>query len=245
MPLLQESMNTPAVANPSRLPELSIRLRAVAEMVRPCDHLFDIGSDHAFLPIHLVGRGICRHATASDIGHGPVAVAQRNIDRHGLQAQIETAVTFGLDGHSIKANDVIVMAGLGGLEMIDILGPAPRMCQQIVLQPQKSAPELRLWLASHHYRIDDEQLVLDRDRLYTIISAHYSIDPGTPTALTLAESVIGPVLLNQQPPLFTRHLRRLASHLHKAVLSNQELLPVLAEVEKHLNIVKPEFGGRP
>ncbi len=232
MALSPQVMSDPSTNRKSRQPELSLRLLAVADLVHPCNRLYDIGSDHAWLPIHLVRRGICKLATASDIGPGPVAVAMRNIKHAGLQEAIDTAVTFGLDGHLIQPDDAIVMAGLGGLEMIDILGREPRICQQILLQPQKSAPELRRWLADHHYQIDDELLVLDRSRLYTIISVHYETDLTQPVVLSLTEAVIGPVLLRQRPELFSEHLDRLASHLRKAVRSNQALLPVLATVEE-------------
>ena len=116
--------------------------------------------------------------------------------------------------------------------MIDILGETPRICQQIILQPQKSAMELRLWLSAHGYRIDDERLVFDRGRLYTILSIHLESDCASPFDLTLTEAVIGPVLLRQKPPLFADYLNRLASHLRKAVRSNQDLKPVLETVEQ-------------
>ena len=231
MTILHQLDKLQNTAQNKRQPVLSLRLLAVAEMIRPCNRLYDIGSDHAMLPIHLVRRGICRLATASDIGPGPVAVANRNIKRAGLQDQIETKVAFGLDGHPVESDDAIVMAGLGGLEMIDILGQEPRTCQQIILQPQKSAPELRRWLADHRYRIDDEKLVLDRNRLYSIISVRYETDPEQKVELSQTQAVIGPILLQKRPPLFAGYLDQLAGHLKKAIRSNPDLAEVLAMIE--------------
>ena len=211
------------------IPALSPRLEAVASLVEPCVRLYDIGTDHAFLPIHLFRRGLCQHAIASDIRPGPIEIARRNILRAGLQNRIETAVTYGLDGYPVGPDDVVIMAGLGGLEMIDILEKSPRRCRQIILQPQKSALELRLWLWDNQYRILDEQIVQDRGRLYVIIVC--ALDEKDHPAQTdsvqrLYTAAIGPVLLEKKPDHFASYLRQIESHLHKARRSQPALIPV-------------------
>ena len=51
---------------------LDKRLSAVAALVRSGSRLADIGTDHAYLPVHLVQAGVCPAAIASDIGIGPL-----------------------------------------------------------------------------------------------------------------------------------------------------------------------------
>lgn len=221
----------------SRLPVLSARLETVARLVKPCARVFDIGTDHAFLPIELVRRGICRSATASDIRPGPIAVAQRNIARAGLADQIETKVTAGLFGHTVGPDDAVVLSGLGGLEMIDILAVLPGPCSQVILQPQKSAMELRLWLDANLYLIDSEALVLDRDRIYVILRAIPRLaagnrEEGAPAApLTLTEAVLGPVLLTHRPPLFDAYVQQVVRHIQVARRRMPELADVLADIK--------------
>lgn len=208
---------------------MSARLEAVASLVRPCERVLDIGTDHAFLPIELVRRGLCRSATASDIRPGPIAVARRNIARAGLAERIDTQVTVGLQGHLVGPDDAIILSGLGGLEMIDILAILPEPCSQLILQPQKSAMELRLWLVRNHYRIDQEVLALDRQRIYAILRA-VPAAPDEPE-LTLTEAVLGPVLLRQQPPLFRAYLQNVQCHVRVASRRMPALAAVLAVIQ--------------
>ena len=67
---------------------LSKRLQAIRAFIEPNERLADIGTDHAFLPIDLVQRGIIKFAVASDIGAGPVAIAKQNVADAGLTDQI-------------------------------------------------------------------------------------------------------------------------------------------------------------
>lgn len=222
-----------------RLPVLSARLEAVSNLVKPCERVFDIGTDHAFLPIELVRRGICQSAVASDIRTSPIAVARRNIARAGLTDRIETAVTSGLQGHVINPDDAVVLSGLGGLEMIEILAILPEPLSQVILQPQKSAMELRLWLDANQYRIDREELVVDRDRIYVIIRAvPEETDPVRllhRPAMSLTEAVLGPVLLQEKPPLFGSYLHQVARHVQFASRRMPELSEVMAAIQEWLD----------
>lgn len=208
-----------------RLPQLNSRLQAVAELVQPCDCLYDIGSDHGFLPVELVRRGIAKRAVASDIGSGPIAAATRNIARFGLQERIRTVVTPGLSGHAVSAQDAVVLAGLGGLEMIDILAAAGPVPGQLILQPQKSALELRRWLTTNRYRIIQETLVEDRARIYPILVVAAAGDKSQ--NLSLIEAYLGPCLMQARPPLYPAYRMQRIRHLQKAVHSQPELRPIL------------------
>ncbi|MGL4450756.1 MAG: tRNA (adenine(22)-N(1))-methyltransferase TrmK, partial [Sarcina sp.] len=64
--------------------ELSIRLKAIANQVDKCKSVADIGTDHGYIPIYLVKKGICENAIASDINKGPINKAKKNISIEGL-----------------------------------------------------------------------------------------------------------------------------------------------------------------
>ena len=101
---------------------LSERLDRVAGLVPSCRCLFDIGTDHGFLPIQLTAASIAaRIAVAADIRPGPLERAARHIREAGLGDKIETRLTDGLRDLAVAMDDVVVIAGLGGNEIRDIL----------------------------------------------------------------------------------------------------------------------------
>jgi tRNA A22 N-methylase len=75
---------------------LDKRLSAVAALVRQGSRLADIGTDHAYLPVHLVQSGVCPSAIASDIGAGPLDAARRTVTENGLTSEIALRLGDGL-----------------------------------------------------------------------------------------------------------------------------------------------------
>ncbi|MDD2533616.1 MAG: class I SAM-dependent methyltransferase [Eubacteriales bacterium] len=211
------------------MPDLSVRLQAVLDCVRPCQCLYDIGTDHAFLPIEAISRGVTQRAVASDIGEGPIRSAHRNIKRFAMSDKIMTAVTPGLHGHEPQAHDAVVMAGLGGLEMIDILHAAGPLEAQLILQPQKSAMELRIWLDDNGYFITHEALVRDRAKMYAIITVKHRT-PEQQKTLSPIDAYLGPILRQKEPELFSDYLDERIDHLRKAVRSQPHLQNVLDQI---------------
>ena len=76
--------------------ELSKRLEAVADMVTPGMRLVDVGTDHGYIPIDLVRRGVIPSAIAMDINEGPLQRAKEHIREHGLEDKIQTRLSDGL-----------------------------------------------------------------------------------------------------------------------------------------------------
>lgn len=206
---------------------LSLRLQTVAGLVPPCARLIDIGTDHAWLPISLLMQNRCQSALAIDVRPGPLAIAKRNIRSAGLTDRIETRLGNGLDGLDLQPDDAVVIAGLGGYEMMDILGSQPRFCRAIVLQPMKSLPELRLWLGRQGYRIDEESLAAETHRVYAVIRCHYE---GKSYEMPMLEAQAGPLLLHRQPEGYGRYLAGLLARLEKQSIGQPELVGIIDQI---------------
>ena len=98
---------------------LSPRLLAVARLVPKCSVVADIGTDHAYVPIYLVENGIADFVIASDVVEGPAMRAIENIKRHNLSDKIDVRIGNGLE--KVKQADVIIIAGMGGKLICDII----------------------------------------------------------------------------------------------------------------------------
>ncbi len=167
------------------------RLEVAASFGRRGARVADIGTDHASLPIFLVGNGIAPSALACDINDGPLRAAKLNIASAGLSEHIGTRLTDGLDGIDDYAPEDIYVLGMGG-ELISRILLASQLSRKegvrLILQPMTHAHDLRQDLFANGYNIVDETLVRDRDRVYQIIVAEYD---GVVRTATQAELWLG------------------------------------------------------
>jgi tRNA (adenine22-N1)-methyltransferase len=153
-----------------------LRLAAAASFGRKGKMVADIGTDHASLPIFLVGNGIADSALACDINIGPLNAAKKNIEAAGLADKINTKLTDGLNGIEDFNPEDIYILGMGGELIWRIINDSdlPRnIGVRLVLQPMTHAHDLRRGLYDNGFNIVEEALVRDRDRVYQIIVAEY------------------------------------------------------------------------
>ncbi|MCL2446628.1 MAG: class I SAM-dependent methyltransferase [Oscillospiraceae bacterium] len=160
-----------------RLPQLSPRLRMVAELVPPGSTVADIGTDHAWLPVYLVQQGICPRVIAADVADGPLENAAKTIARAGLHEQIELRQSDGFSRFAATDAMCWVLAGMGGTLMARLLSAAPWLRTPgtvLVVQPQSRANELLDWLHENNFHIQQELVCRDNHRTYTALRAVYS-----------------------------------------------------------------------
>ncbi len=156
---------------------LDKRLSAVAALIRPGSRLADIGTDHAYLPVHLVQAGVCPGAIASDIGAGPLEAARRTVTENGLSSEIALRLGNGLATVNAEEVDDIAIAGMGGETIVMILEAAQWVKDthiRLVLQPMTRAEDLRRWLLTNGFTVIEEHLIVDGRHLYPVLAAEYT-----------------------------------------------------------------------
>ncbi len=191
--------------------ELSPRLWALADWVEPgCRCLADIGTDHGYIPAALLLEGRVQRAVASDIAPAPLDRARATAERWGLTERMDLRLGNGLEVLAPGEADAVVIAGMGGDTLVDILAAAP-WCREtaLLLQPMSRAEVLRPWLAENGFAIRRERLVQDRGVLYPILDVS-----GGEMALSESEAW-GGVLLGDDP-LWGRFLEEQILRLRRA-----------------------------
>lgn len=152
------------------------RLEVAASFSRRGARVADIGTDHASLPIYLVGNDIAPCALACDINEGPLRAARLNIASAGLSDCIGTRLTDGLNGIEDYDPEDVYVLGMGG-ELISRIVLSSALSRKagvrLILQPMTHTHDLRRDLLANGFNIADETLVKDRDRVYQIIVAEY------------------------------------------------------------------------
>ena len=153
--------------------QLQPRLRLLADLVPQGARLADIGTDHGYLPVYLLQRGRIASAIAADIGRAPLDHARRTAEQYGVECGLRFLCCDGLCGVSPEDADTVVIAGMGGESIRDILRAAPWAADghhTLLLQPMTKVELLRGWLRENGYRCTEERLVQDKGKLYVILS---------------------------------------------------------------------------
>ena len=150
------------------------RLQAIAEFVTEGGLVVDVGADHGYLSIYLVESGRSKKALATDVREMPLQSAQENIAEHLLSEKIDTMLTDGLNGVDLQDMTDIVIAGMGGILISEILEARhPLVEKNLVLQPMTQAGHLRQWLCENGYDIIEEAPVFVGKKAYCVIHAKY------------------------------------------------------------------------
>ena len=188
--------------------KLNNRLKIIAEKIPECDILADIGTDHGYIPIYAVKNHLCRKALAADLRPGPLKMAQRNIIRYGLEDQIEIRLGNGLEPIEYSESDIIVISGMGGQLIRDILSRSFEKAvhaKLLLLQPNNAVNALRKWIYENGFDIVDETLVLDSGKIYCLINCKWT---GNKTSKDEFIYYIGEKLLTSNDPLLKSYLNK-------------------------------------
>ena len=152
--------------------KLSERLERVISFVEPAESAADIGTDHGYVPLELVRRGMAGHALAMDVRPGPLSRARDHIAQAGLENQIETRLSDGLAKLSAGEADTVIISGMGGELTIRILAEGVHMwktVRQWVLSPHSEVFKVRRFLWEYGFSIVREEMVLEDGKYYTIL----------------------------------------------------------------------------
>ena len=194
---------------------MNLRLNTLAKMVDPGSRVADIGTDHAYLPIELVKNGKIDYAIASDVAEGPLENAKNDIAAAGLTEQIETRLGSGLETvtHADQI-DTVVIAGMGGKLMTDILDRAwskDAQFKTLVLEPNIGEAGVRNWLMMHNYKIISEKLIAEAGHTYELIKASLTEEKHE---MTEKEIFFGPFIVQEKNPVFYQNTKSYLEHLN-------------------------------
>ena len=217
------------------------RLQVAADMITNSEHAADIGCDHGRLSVALLQQGRTMAVTASDISEPSLEKARLLADKCGLSHRMAAVVSDGMSHLSPGAADAIIIAGMGGELIAEILAaalPVARGAKCIVMQPMRGVEELRRFLRENEFCIPDERLVQDAGRIYQIISAAPGRPDPIPSWFPEDEYSLGYRLFENGDPLLlplleqhrAGHLRRLKQARDKGV-SPGALLEIISRAD--------------
>nr|WP_315019501.1 class I SAM-dependent methyltransferase [uncultured Aminipila sp.] len=159
--------------------KLSDRLQMIADLIENGQTVADVGTDHGFLPIFLWESKKSPKVILADISKGSLQKAVDNVQMQNYNEEIVKKY-FGFrlgNGIQILENgevDVVVIAGMGGVLMTEILGAdliKTKSIKKFILQPRNGQGKLRWWLLNNGFNIKEEKIVREGKFICEIIGA--------------------------------------------------------------------------
>ena len=202
--------------------KISNRLQTVAKLVIPGNRVADIGTDHGYLPIQLIKKGISPHVIAMDVRKGPLSKAENNMAEYGVTDQVELRLSDGLDMLKENEADTVTICGMGGKLMKQILHNGIdklRDGMQLILSPQSEWAEFRIYLKNNNIHIVNELMLKEDNQYYVIMDCRFQ------SAKECAKDQFGELLLKKQDPV----LKELLSREKKL---NEKLLEKLENLDR-------------
>lgn len=212
---------------------LSQRLERVAAHIPAGARLADIGSDHAYLPVALMRRGLISMGLAGEVALTPFHAAERTVRDNHVEQHITVRMANGLA--AIEPEDgitAISICGMGGETIRDILDSGKTRLsgqERLILQPNGGEQPLRQWLMENGYRILSEELLRENSFDYEIIVA----ERVGPVLYSAEELYFGPLQMQARTPAFLSKWQRILRHKQQTLAQFAKARQAVPDVKVH------------
>lgn len=161
--------------------KLGKRLTSLVDCIEG-ESVADIGTDHGKVVVHAILTGKAQRAVAADISKKCLEKAMALAESYGVE--IDFAVSDGLQNLPY-ITDSIIIAGMGGREIVSILKNSPngnaldltshnKKPVTFILMPHQDSWILRNFLAENRVKIKKDTVVKDGEKYYDLIVASAS-----------------------------------------------------------------------
>lgn len=151
--------------------KISKRLEKIFSYLTSCEYLADVGCDHGYIAKLALDSGIAKKVCISDISEKSLNKAINLLSDYGDE-KVFSVVSDGLE---LVPNtvDQVLIAGMGGEEIVKILSSSHFLPKKLVLSPMKNGEKVRKLLIELGYGIVHDTIFSDGDKFYFLITADF------------------------------------------------------------------------
>ncbi len=146
--------------------KLDERLTAVFDEINAY-RVVDIGCDHGKLGVALLLKNKVQSVQFVDISEKSIAKAQTLVKKFGLEKSVNFIVEDGANV-SWNGNDIVVVAGLGGNEIVNIIGNK-NVPKGSIFVPHQDADVLREYFNVRDITVSKDFVVKSKHKFYDIL----------------------------------------------------------------------------
>ncbi len=130
--------------------KLTLRLNTIVGELSKCNTFADVGCDHGYVAEAMLSTQKCNFAYVTDVSAVCLQKAEELLKGNFL-GKFEPIVTDGLK--NVPRVDQVLIAGMGGELICEILKNADFLPERIVLQPMKNADKVRKTVIGLGYKM--------------------------------------------------------------------------------------------
>ena len=149
---------------------LGARIQTMVDLYPVVDSIADIGCDHGYTAIALFEAGKAEKLFACDIGKEPLEMAKKNVRFRGLEDKITCRLGNGVEALEKGECKHLLLSGMGGMLMIQILEKRIEEFETILLSPQSDYEKVRRFLFPYMELVED-CYVKEKNKFYRILLA--------------------------------------------------------------------------
>lgn len=222
------------------------RLQCIKSMVTKCNTAADIGTDHGYIAEMLLNDNTAENIIATDLNKGPLNRAVEYLTSINLSHKCDFRLGSGLEVLSQNEADAIIIAGMGGDLISDIIENRKIIAlgaKQLILQPMTHVDNLRKYLLENGFLIEDENIVKEFHHYYFIIKATPNISNNKIQKENETYYEFSKILLHKKDEIFFEYLRKIMETNNKIILNlrntnNQEYERKIEEIINKNKIIE-------
>lgn len=208
------------------------RLQRIFDLIEPTESFADVGCDHGFIAKRVLESGKSQRVTISDVSLPSLQKAEKLLKKYIDEGSVTSVCCDGLSAVPSDTKTVLI-AGMGGEEIIKILTESAFLPPVLILQPMKNVDKVRKKLFELGYGITKDFIFFTK-RYYNFIVAKLGVEV---LPYNDFEILFGRDNINNRQEDFINYLKReiaLTQRYAKSVVS----LCDLADVNNKLTLLK-------
>lgn len=216
---------------------ISKRIKTVSSFIKPFTRIADVGCDHGYLIIEAFLQQNITFAQAIDNKEAPLLSAKENIQGYDFFNNVVFTLSDGIKDLD-KQVEVLIIAGIGGLNIIEILTANPSKLhniKRIILQPNRNLYEVRKWALENNWEISNETILEENNIFYEILVLAKSTEP---LSYSEKELLFGPVLIQNKGEIFIKKWQEINQNYERLIENLDENLDRVKALKSQTILIK-------
>ncbi len=225
----------------------SKRIDILCAHLQPCESFADVGCDHGYCTEYMLQKGFCKHAIFSDVSRGSLNKAETLLAPFVRAGRATAVLGDGFFGVP-KTTEQVLIAGMGGSEIVDILSDKRYgfMPKRFVFQPMHDGEKLRRYILANGGYLERDYTFED-GKFYDLLVGGNAEEGGQVyDEYSNEEYVFGRENLKTMPSAFVKRTKKqienIGKYLAQEGLQEESRIQLLARRERLEGILREGQG---